>query len=469
MAAAGWTASSVPALGLDAGTARIRVGPGAAPWTHEVGLGSFLWTASSASSDLALVCLASPKAEQGAWATLDALVTADAAATQPQGRGNTSSHAEPPCGPIAAPLRSCTVLHVARIGDSSLSSSSAIASWDERLLARRIVSQLAQPTIGVASGCRISFPSELALPALRVVKTEPPSSYSEPVHIERHTQIVFEALGTAVGLGAPLAFADTNSALGDLLDIVKLPLLYPDAFAHLNVTCPKGVLLFGPPGTGKTLTVRTAAECCGAQLVSVRGPELFASYLGDSERNVRRVFRQAEAVAAEGACILFIDEIDALTPRRDSTEAHEARVVAQLLTLMDGIKPRTRLVIVGATNRPNSIDPAMRRPGRFDREIQFAVPTEDSRLKILRAHCAPLPLSPDVDLAAIAKRAIGQVKQVYASGLRLTDLFLCVAGLLQQTLPSLRARQQKLHFVGSWSCARLLALIVHQRVAKHHK
>ena len=157
-----------------------------------------------------------------------------------------------------------------------------------------------------------------------------------------------------------------------LKEIISLPFQYPEDFKKLGLECPKGVLLRGPPGCGKTSLVKAVANQCEAFLISINGPELFGARPGESEENLRNIFRRATSLAKEGPCVLFIDEIDTLCPKRGkSGSVQDSRLVAQLLTLMDGLESRGTLVVIGATNRANAIDPALRRPGRFDREVGF--------------------------------------------------------------------------------------------------
>ncbi len=183
-------------------------------------------------------------------------------------------------------------------------------------------------------------------------------------------------------------------------EMVELPLKHPEIFETLGITPPKGVLLYGPPGTGKTLLAKAVANEAEANFYSINGPEIMNKYYGESERALRDIFEEAEKNAPS---IIFIDEIDAIAPKRE--EAHgdvERRVVAQLLTLMDGLKGRGQVIVIGATNRPDDIDPALRRPGRFDREIEIGVPDRNARKEILEIKTRGMPLAEDVDLDKIA-------------------------------------------------------------------
>ncbi|KAG2583816.1 hypothetical protein PVAP13_6KG246000 [Panicum virgatum] len=195
--------------------------------------------------------------------------------------------------------------------------------------------------------------------------------------------------------------------LAQIRELVELPLRHPKLFQTLGVKPPKGILLYGPPGTGKTLLGRAIASESGAHFVVVNGPEIMSKMAGESEANLRRVFEDAERLAPS---IIFMDEIDAIAPNRDKTHGEvERRVVSQLLTLMDGLRPRTQVVVIGATNRPNSLDPALRRFGRFDRELDIGVPDDIGRLEILRIHSKDMPLADDVDLERIGKDTHGFV------------------------------------------------------------
>src|SRR5919197_707630 len=184
-------------------------------------------------------------------------------------------------------------------------------------------------------------------------------------------------------------------------EMIELPLRHPEIFERIGIEAPKGVLLHGPPGTGKTLLAKAVANETNANFFSIGGPEIMSKFYGESEERLRETFKQAQENAPS---IIFIDEIDSIAPKREEVTGDvEKRVVSQLLTLMDGIESRGKLVVIGATNRPNAIDPALRRPGRFDREIEIGIPDEDGRFDILQIHTRGMPLTEDVNLESIAK------------------------------------------------------------------
>ncbi|MBI4451111.1 CDC48 family AAA ATPase [Candidatus Woesearchaeota archaeon] len=183
-------------------------------------------------------------------------------------------------------------------------------------------------------------------------------------------------------------------------EMIELPLKHPEIFQRLGIEAPKGVLLHGPPGTGKTLLAKAVANETNAHFVSINGPEIVSKYYGASEENLRKKFEEAEKNAP---AIVFIDEIDAIAVKREETRGEvERRIVAQLLALMDGLKSRGKVVVIAATNVPNILDPALRRPGRFDREIEIGVPNKEGRLNILKIHTRNMPLAQDVDLKELA-------------------------------------------------------------------
>ncbi len=190
-------------------------------------------------------------------------------------------------------------------------------------------------------------------------------------------------------------------------ELIELPLKYPDLFKRLGIDPPKGILLYGPPGTGKTLLAKAVANESAAYFISVNGPEIMNKYYGESEARLREIFEEARENAPS---IIFIDEIDAIAPRREEVHGEvEKRVVAQLLALMDGLEPRDNVIVIGATNVPNMLDPALRRPGRFDREIEFPVPDKNGRLDILQIHTRNMPLAQDVNLEYLAEITHGFV------------------------------------------------------------
>lgn len=190
-------------------------------------------------------------------------------------------------------------------------------------------------------------------------------------------------------------------------EMIELPLRHPQLFKTLGVKPPRGVLLYGPPGSGKTLIARAVANETGAFFFLINGPEIMSKMAGESESNLRKAFEDSEKNAP---AIIFIDEIDSIAPKRDKVHGEvERRIVSQLLTLMDGLKGRGQVVVIGATNRPNSIDPALRRFGRFDREIDIGVPDEIGRMEVLRIHTKNMKIDPTVDLAVIAKETHGYV------------------------------------------------------------
>ncbi|WP_400203993.1 CDC48 family AAA ATPase [Candidatus Methanomassiliicoccus intestinalis] len=190
-------------------------------------------------------------------------------------------------------------------------------------------------------------------------------------------------------------------------EMIELPLRHPELFERLGVEAPKGVLLHGPPGNGKTLLAKAVAGETNANFITIGGPEIMSKFYGESEERLREIFKQAEENAPS---IIFIDEIDSIAPKREDVSGEtERRVVAQLLSLMDGLEARGKVVVIGATNRPNAIDPALRRPGRFDREIEINPPNRDGRLEILQIHTRGMPLESEVSLEELADLTHGYV------------------------------------------------------------
>jgi transitional endoplasmic reticulum ATPase len=259
-----------------------------------------------------------------------------------------------------------------------------------------------------------SIPIMLGLPfvqpqivAFKVVEIEP----EEAVIITKNTSIEFSDKPAAGFEGVKRFSYEDIGGLKDelqrLRETIELPLRHPELFQKLGIEPPKGVLLYGPPGTGKTLIAKAVASESGAHFISIAGPEVISKYYGESEQRLREVFEEARENAPS---IIFIDELDSIAPRReDVTGEVERRVVAQLLTMMDGLEERGQVVVIGATNRVDAIDAALRRPGRFDREIEIGVPGEPDRIDILKIHTRGMPLAEDVNIATLAQQTHGFV------------------------------------------------------------
>nr|BAD91025.1 valosin containing protein-2 [Eisenia fetida]BAF62456.1 valosine containing peptide-2 [Eisenia fetida] len=203
-----------------------------------------------------------------------------------------------------------------------------------------------------------------------------------------------------------------DKALAVIKEIVELPLRYPQVYRTMGVKPPKGVLMYGPPGTGKTLIARAVANETGVYFIVINGPDIMSKWFGDSEANLRKIFETAEA---NSPSIIFIDEMDAIAPKRDKCSSADRHIVSQLLTLMDGMKQTSQVVVMAATNRPNSIDEALRRCGRFDREVDIGVPDTNGRLAILRIHTRNMRLSSDINLQTISNETHGFVGADLAS------------------------------------------------------
>ncbi len=219
-------------------------------------------------------------------------------------------------------------------------------------------------------------------------------------------------------------------------EMVELPLKHPEIFERLGISPPKGVLLHGPPGTGKTLLAKAVANETNAHFIHLDGPSIMSKFVGEAEKRIREIFEEAEKNAPS---IIFIDEIDAIAVKREESYGEvERRVVAQLLATMDGMKSRGKVVVIAATNRPNSIDPALRRPGRFDREIEIGVPKQDARLQIFKIHTRNMPLMKDIDLTELARTTHGFVGADVEA--------LCkeaAMGVIRKMLPEMRYRKDE--------------------------
>jgi transitional endoplasmic reticulum ATPase len=241
----------------------------------------------------------------------------------------------------------------------------------------------------------------------KVVEVEP----EEAVIITKNTAIEFSDKPAAGFEGIKRFSYEDIGGLKDelqrLRETIELPLRHPELFQKLGIEPPKGVLLYGPPGTGKTLIAKAVASESGAHFISIAGPEVISKYYGESEQRLREVFEEARE---NSPSIIFIDELDSIAPRREEVTGEvERRVVAQLLTMMDGLEERGQVVVIGATNRVDAIDAALRRPGRFDREIEIGVPGEPDRIEIMKIHTRGMPLSEDVSLDVLAQQTHGFV------------------------------------------------------------
>jgi len=268
-----------------------------------------------------------------------------------------------------------------------------------QLLEGRVVTQGSIITINIM-GRRVD---------LVIAKIEP---RADVVIVNRSTAIRFtdKAPKYAEGNIPKVTYEDIgglDKEISKVREMIELPLKHPELFERLGVEAPKGVLLHGPPGTGKTLLAKAVANETNANFYHIGGPEIMSKFYGESEERLREIFKEAEENAPS---IIFIDEIDSIAPKREEVSGDvEKRIVSQLLTIMDGLESRGQLVVIGATNRPNAIDPALRRPGRFDREIEIGLPDRNGRLQILQIHTRGMPLADDVNLEDIAARTHGFV------------------------------------------------------------
>lgn len=242
-----------------------------------------------------------------------------------------------------------------------------------------------------------------------ILKTEPEG----PVIFNENTQLSIEFEGPVEEIKekiSDISYEDIgglSEAIQKVREMIELPLRYPEIFEHLGIQPPKGVLLYGPPGTGKTLLAKAISNETSSSFYIISGPEIISKYYGESEGKLREIFEKAQKSSPS---IIFIDEIDSLVPKRDGSSGEaEKRIVAQLLSLLDGVNTRGNVVVIGATNRPNSIDEALRRGGRFDREIEIGIPNSDSRYEILQIHTRGMPLDDTVDLNSLASRTHGFV------------------------------------------------------------
>jgi len=259
-----------------------------------------------------------------------------------------------------------------------------------------------------SNGDTISLNTQMGSKIQFVITNTKPS---KPVIVTENTLFKLGSLTKSVDSSVPRITYDELGGLKNevqkIREMVELPMRHPELFDKIGVEAPKGVLLYGPPGTGKTLIAKAVAGETNAHFISLSGPEIMGKHYGESEEKIREIFTQAEE---NSPSIIFIDEIDSIAPKRDEVSGElEKRIVSQLLTLMDGMKSRGKVVVIAATNRPDSIDPALRRPGRFDREIEIGIPDNDGRLDILSIHTRGMPINEKVNLKQIAKTTHGFV------------------------------------------------------------
>ena len=259
-----------------------------------------------------------------------------------------------------------------------------------------------------SNGDSISLNTQMGSRVQFVVTNTKPS---KPVIVTEKTIFKLGSLTKVVDVSVPRITYDELGGLKNevqkIREMVELPMRHPELFEKIGVEAPKGVLLYGPPGTGKTLLAKAVAGETNAHFISISGPEIMGKHYGESEERIREIFTQAEE---NSPSIVFIDEIDSIAPKRDEVSGElEKRIVSQLLTLMDGMKSRGNVVVIAATNRPDSIDPALRRPGRFDREIEIGIPDDEGRFDILSIHTRGMPIDEKVDLKQISKTTHGFV------------------------------------------------------------
>mgnify|MGYP000636761967 CR=1 FL=1 len=259
-----------------------------------------------------------------------------------------------------------------------------------------------------SNGDSISLNTQMGSRVQFVVTNTKPS---KPVIVTEKTIFKLGSLTKVVDASVPRITYDElgglKSEVQKIREMVELPMRHPELFDKIGVEAPKGVLLYGPPGTGKTLLAKAVAGETNAHFISISGPEIMGKHYGESEERIREIFTQAEE---NSPSIVFIDEIDSIAPKRDEVSGElEKRIVSQLLTLMDGMKSRGNVVVIAATNRPDSIDPALRRPGRFDREIEIGIPDDEGRFDILSIHTRGMPIDEKVDLKQISKTTHGFV------------------------------------------------------------
>src|SRR2546428_1986934 len=309
----------------------------------------------------------------------------------------------------------------------------AIPPIDERYLADALES------VPLIKGDNVMVPYFGGRLTFQVIGVTPPAS--DAVLVTQKTMFHIAERGTALRGGtAQVAYEDIGGLKDEIQkvrEMIELPLRHPEIFEKLGIEAPKGILLHGPPGTGKTLLAKAVASESNSHFISISGPEIMSKFYGESEARIREIFKEAKEKAPS---IIFIDEIDSIAPKREEVTGEvERRVVSQLLSVMDGLEARGKVIVIAATNRPNALDTALRRPGRFDREIEIKVPDKRGRLEILQIHTRNMPLDTDVDQDRVAAVTHGFVG---------ADLeYLCKEAAmkcLRRLLPELNLEDEKL-------------------------
>ena len=272
----------------------------------------------------------------------------------------------------------------------------AIPQIDERYLADALES------VPLIKGDNVMVPYFGGRLTFQVIGVTPPAS--DAVLVTQKTMFHIAEKGSALRGGtAQVAYEDIGGLKDEIQkvrEMIELPLRHPEIFEKLGIEAPKGILLHGPPGTGKTLLAKAVASESNSHFISISGPEIMSKFYGESEARLREIFKEAKE---KSPSIIFIDEIDSIAPKREEVTGEvERRVVSQLLSVMDGLEARGKVIVIAATNRPNALDPALRRPGRFDREIEIKVPDKRGRLEILQIHTHNMPLDQDVDQDKVA-------------------------------------------------------------------
>jgi transitional endoplasmic reticulum ATPase len=307
----------------------------------------------------------------------------------------------------------------------------SVANIDERYLFDSL------ENLCVIKGDNVSTPYLGGRLTFQVINVLPAAA--DAVQVNKNT-IFYITRAISGNAPAQIAYEDIGGLKEEIQkvrEMIELPLRHPEIFEKLGIEAPKGVLLYGPPGTGKTLLAKAVANESNAHFISISGPEIMSKFYGESEARLREIFKEAKEKAPS---IIFIDEIDSIAPKREEVTGEvERRVVSQLLSLMDGLEARGKVIVIAATNRPNAIDPALRRPGRFDREIEIKVPDKRGRLEILQIHTRNMPLDTDVDQDRVAAVTHGFVG---------ADLeYLCKEAAmkcLRRLLPELNLEDEKL-------------------------